>query len=331
MKKLLIYLSLPSIILLGINVYNYFSVRHFDYDRKIEKVELGVEIVELNKKFNADNIERVFNENEKIANYYFGQDEKNKNEVIEVFSKMYKNEEFRNLCADVNKEFDDLEFFKKELTYAFKCLKFYYKDFKIPTVYTIVSGFGTDLYVDENIVIVSLEYFLLDKSKWKSKKPQYIAETYIPKSLATKIILEIVGRLVKYDNENKTMLNHMLRFGRVAYFCRAVLPKVSEEIILEYTKKNFDYLTEVENVVWDFLKKNQYLYSDNYIVIRSFVGKSPFTQEISMECPGNIGGFIGYRIIKSFMNHNQCELKELLENSDVQYFFNKSQYNPLQK
>jgi hypothetical protein len=331
MKKLLIYLSFPSILLLGINLYNYFSVRRFDFDSKIEKMDLEVEIVELNKKFDASNIEQVFEENKRVAGYYFGQNDENKITVVDFFSKMYANEEFKTLCEDVNNEFVDLEFFKKELTYAFKTIKFFYNDFKIPTVYTIISGFGTDLFIDENIVIVSLEYFLADKTKWKSKTPQYIAETFIPQSIATKIILEIVGHLVRYDNEDKTLLNHMLRFGRVAYFTRVALPKVSEEIILEYTKKNFEYLTDIEKLIWNFLKENQYIYSDNYMTIRSYVGKSPFTQEISMECPGNIGGFIGYKIIKSLMNHNNFDVKELLENSNVQYFFNKSKYNPLQK
>lgn len=331
MKKILFFLSLPAILLLGINLYNYLSVRHFDYDKKIESLDVNVDFVELNKQFRVDNIEKVFDENKKIARYYFGVDDKNRAAVVDVFTKMYENEEFISLCEDVNKEFESVESFKKELTYAFKTLKFYYNGFKIPTVYTIVSGFGTDLYVDEDIVIISLEYFLSDKTKWKSKKPQYIAETYIPQSLSTKVILEIVKRLTKYDNDNKTLLNHMLHFGRVAYFTRVALPKIAEEIVLEYTQKDFQYLTEIENVIWNFLKNNQYIYSDNYMVIRSYVGKSPFTQEIRLDCPGNIGGFIGYKIIKSFMDNNDCEVKELLENSDVQYFFNKSKYNPLQK
>lgn len=331
MKKLLFYLSIPSILLLGINVYNYFSTRHFDYEKKIEKIDLKVDIIELNKQFNADNIEQVFDNNKKMADYYFGVDGKTKEAVIDVFSKMYQNEEFLNLCEDVNKEFATLENLTKELTYAFKTLKFYYKNFKIPTIYTIVSGFGTDLYVDDNIVIISLEYFLSDKTKWISKKPQYIAKTFTPDSLSTKILLEIIGRLVKFDNEDKTLLNHMLRVGRVAYFCRVALPKVPEEVILEYTKKDFQYLNELENVIWEFLKTNQYIYSHDYMAIRSFIGKSPATQEISLDCPGNIGGFIGYKIIKSFMNHNKIDAKELLENGDAQYFLNKSHYNPLQK
>lgn len=331
MKKFLFYLSLPSILLLGINIYNYVSVKHFDYVKQIDQVNLQVDFVELNKKFNEKNIEQVFEENKKISDYYFGIDGKNKDKVVDVFSQMYANEEFQCLCEDVNREFENLENFKKELTYAFKTLKFYYKNFKIPTVYTIISGFGTDLYVDDDIVIISLEYFLSDKTKWRSRKPQYIAETFVPESIATKVILEIVERLVKFDNENKTLLNHMLRFGRVAYFCRAALPKVSEEIVLEYTKKKFQYLTEMENIIWDFFKKNQLIYSDDYMAIKSYVGKSPSTQEISMECPGNVGGFIGYKIIKSFMNHNKFDIKDLLENDDVQYFLNKSKYNPLQK
>ena len=164
MKKILFFLSLPAVLLLGINLYNYLTVRRFDYDKRIESLDVQVEFVELNKQFRVDNIENVFDENRKIANYYFGEGDKNRVQVIDLFKKMYENEEFISLCADVNKEFENLDGFKKELTYAFKTLKFYYNDFKIPTVYTIISGFGTDLYVDKDIVIVSLEYFLLYKN-----------------------------------------------------------------------------------------------------------------------------------------------------------------------
>ena len=69
MKKILFFLSLPAILLLGINLYNYLSVRHFDYDKKIESLDVNVDFVELNKQFRVDNIEKVFDENKKIARY----------------------------------------------------------------------------------------------------------------------------------------------------------------------------------------------------------------------------------------------------------------------
>ncbi len=328
MKKLLFILSLPLFLLVGIEVYNYFAVRHFDYDKKIEKVELDLEIVELNKQLNSENIAQVFEAHPTLAKHYFGLEGQYRTEVVETFAKMYSNEEFQELCRDVNAEFSNLDAFKKELTYAFKTLKFYFPEIKIPKVYTLVSGFGTNLFVGEDIVIVALEYFLSDKTRWKSKMPSYIAKTYTPESIATKIILTIVNRLARFDNSDKTLLNHMLLFGRIAYFTRVALPKVAEEIILEYTKENFDYLMKFESVIWNFFLANEYLYSDDYLAIKSYTGKSPFTQEISMECPGNVGGFIGYRIIKSFMDHNDYDVLDLLLNSDTQYFFTKSKYNP---
>ncbi len=101
---------------------------------------------------------------------------------------------FQALNAAVAKEFADISDIKVELEQAFAYLKSYYPDFKAPKVYTYVSGFGLDLLVDEDILVIGLDYFLPSDHAFQPDLPKYIASRYERKYLVPMIVLAISSR-----------------------------------------------------------------------------------------------------------------------------------------
>ena len=75
--------------------------------------------------------------------------------------RLHQDSAMQELNKAVAKEFADLSDVKIELEQAFAYLKSYYPDFKEPKVYTYVSGFGFDLIIDEEVIVIGLDYFLL--------------------------------------------------------------------------------------------------------------------------------------------------------------------------
>ena len=68
-----------------------------------------------------------------------------------------------------------------DLEEAFKHIKYYFQDFKIPHIYTTISafgnyGFGNDITITENYIIIGLDFFPGRESKIQS---HYYQNTYL--------------------------------------------------------------------------------------------------------------------------------------------------------
>jgi hypothetical protein len=56
---------------------------------------------------------------------------------------------------------------------------------------------------------------------------------------------------------------------------------------------------------------------------------APFTATISQESPGRLGTWVGWQIIKSYMDENtDVSLQQLMKTTDYQLILNKSGYQP---
>jgi hypothetical protein len=63
--------------------------------------------------------------------------------------------------------------------------------------------------------------------------------------------------------------------------------------------------------------------------MNKFVNDGPTTNGFPKESPGNIGQFIGWQIVKSFMNtHPDSSLHYLMNEKDLIRIFNDAKYKP---
>ena len=61
--------------------------------------------------------------------------------------------------------------------------------------------------------------------------------------------------------------------------------------------------------------------------IRTYVGVGPFTRQLGEGYPGNVGGYLGYKIIKKYVLSNSVNFRDLLEDFDSNKIFNSSNFN----
>lgn len=326
MKRFLFFLLCPLITWVVYEGYKMVFCKEFQFQKEISNINIKVDIVELNKKMRDDNIEEILKKYPILSRYY------SSTSMVQSMITMYGNEEFKKLQNDVNKEFADISYLRDEFTYALKAIKYFHPSMKTPQIYTMVTGFGTDIYIDDDIIIIGLEYFLRDKSIWTPPKMYpYIYNTYTPKSISAKVITMLVSKLIVTDRSSKCLLRNMIDYGRIKCATKFCLPNISDELILDYSKDDYEYLKSAQGLLWTYFVENRLFFSDNYLDIRTFIGPSPFTSEISQDCPGNVGGYLGYEIVKSYMHNTSTRVDDLLLLKDYQKIFNDSKYNPLYK
>ena len=61
---------------------------------------------------------------------------------------------------------------------------------------------------------------------------------------------------------------------------------------------------------------------------QNYIQESPKTQELGEAAPGKIGVFVGWQIVKKYMNeHSDCSLKKLME-TDAEKIMQEAKYKP---
>jgi hypothetical protein len=71
------------------------------------------------------------------------------------------------------------------------------------------------------------------------------------------------------------------------------------------------------------------LYTSDSKQIMNFIPDAPFTKGMAKESPGRIGWWVGWQVIRKYMEKNpSVSFPQLLQITDAQAILNKSGYKP---
>jgi len=108
-----------------------------------------------------------------------------------------------------------------------------------------------------------------------------------------------------------------------------ILPKTPDHIKIGYTEKQLEWCKENKKNIWAFLIENKLLYSSGSTTFRKFFTDGPFTHEFSKDSPARIGEWVGWQIVRTYMNkHPDIKPSKLFSNNDAQEILMKSGYKP---
>jgi hypothetical protein len=243
------------------------------------------------------------------------------------------NPDIRGLFDTVNIHFPDTKGIEKDLTKGFQYMKHYFPTFKVPDITYMISGlnnYGVFLY-GENGMAIGLDMFLGDGYPfYRSVGLQdYLKLQLRPEYIPVAAFRNIYQDMYPEVSDDKTLLDMMLQRGKEQYFLSKVLPYKTEATRLAYTQDQLDECNENEAFIYNFFVQKDLLYTTTKERIYPFINDGPVTQEISAACPGNIGTWIGYRIVLAYMQeHPETTLTKLFQTTDSQRFLLESKYKP---
>ncbi len=234
----------------------------------------------------------------------------------------------RVLYDSVKVEFPDVLDLEKDLTNAFKYLRHYFPDFKIPKVYTFVSGFNSDLVVTEDLIVIGLDYFLPANHAFQPDIARYMADRYERPYLVPMVVLAISSQYNSIDPKDNTLLAEMVYYGKAYHFVKAILPCTPEQYIIGYTPAEIAESYENEEFIWSHFVENELFYETNPFEIRKYIGEAPFTDAISTKAPGRLGRWLGWNIVDDYRANRAVTLPELMGESSAELIFRQSGYRP---
>ncbi|WP_341221101.1 gliding motility lipoprotein GldB [Polaribacter atrinae] len=241
------------------------------------------------------------------------------------------NKDEQELFLETQKLYSDISPLESELTSLFKHVKYYNKNFKAPNLVTMISDidYNSRVIYADSLLFVSLDVYLGKTHRFYADYPKYIKENNTKKS----IIVDVANSMIEkqlVSLPNRSFLSKMIYEGKKLYLLDMYLPAVSDQLKIGYPKEKIDWAIENEENIWKYFIEKKLLFSTETALNKRFLDNAPFSKfylQNDNDSPGRIGVWLGWQIVKSFMQNNDVSLQELLM-IDFEELFQKSNYKP---
>ncbi|MFD3002151.1 gliding motility lipoprotein GldB [Pontibacter toksunensis] len=252
-----------------------------------------------------------------------------------ILSSLYElatNPNLDTLARQAVQRFGEMEEEEKQLETAFKVVKHHYPEFNVPQVKTFVTGLGSmgnDLFVSDSLFVFGLDYFIGKTASYRPQVYDYILSRYEREKMVPAAMLLLSDRYNQTDPSDRTLLAEMLNIGKAYYFVQTVLPCTADSAIISYSSQQIADVNRNEGRIWAHFIEKSLLYEKSPFVVNKYIGERPNTPEIDGTAPGRIGAWVGWQIVRKYMERNQdVTLQELMAETDYRKIFNESKYKP---
>lgn len=256
--------------------------------------------------------------------------------------KIIKYAPLRNIYDTVQQVFPNDNFFRKDLDDAFRRYKHYFPGEKEPNIYTYVSNFRFQSFIfqenNRDGVALGLDLFLAPGFDYRQIDPtnpvfsDYTIPSYTKEQVPKRVIEQLLEDKMGQLNPGNKLIDHMLYYGKKIYLLNEILPRLDLSVHNEYNKKEMEWCQKNEREIWAFLLEKELLYKSDNSTIAWYARPAPTSRNMPGESPGRAANFIGYKIVKSYMERfPETSLTDLINLRDGTEFLKNSKYKPPRK
>lgn len=237
--------------------------------------------------------------------------------------------DIQELHAAVTQQFSDLEWFKKDVTEAFKFYKYYLPKRTIPNVLTYNFGFNNVVVALDSTICISLDQYLGKSSKYYAHLPEYIKYRKEKEYMVGDLLRGWISAEFDNGQPKMDMLDEMIYQGKTMYLLEKILPNEHDSILFGYTKKQLEFCNKNEFMMWSFFLDKKLLYTKDFKQINKYCGEAPFSAGMPDDSPGRTGIWLGWKIVTAFMKNNkEITIEQLMMNNNAKQILNSSRYKP---
>src|SRR5690606_22624606 len=238
----------------------------------------------------------------------------------------------KQLFNEVDKAYPNMDGTKQEIESLFNHLKYHFPEIKIPRIITTTSDvdYRNKVIVTDTIVIISLDTYLGSDHEFYQGIQQYIVADMNKEQIVVDMADAYAKKYMRRP-QGKTLLDEMIYHGKLLYFKDVMIPFKTEAERISYTQKQLDWALANEHYMWRYFVERELLYSTDSKLPARFIIDAPFSkfylEDIDTESPDKIGQYIGWQIVRAYMNQNEVPLITLFDTS-TEEIFNKSKFKP---
>jgi len=230
-------------------------------------------------------------------------------------------------------EYPTLEKTENEITQMLHYFNYYYPQKPIPEVYTYISGidYRNPVQFHDSVLIIALDMYLgsrLDAYK-KVNIPNYKSKYYTDEYIKIDVAKAIGEYFIEPQRPDGKFIDYIIHYGKLLYFKDALLPDIPDYQKIKYTKKQLEWCKANEKNIWAFIVENDLLFSGKYNDFKKLITPGPFTSEFGKQSAPRIGRWIGWQMVRAYMNESPDEkLRSLMQIQNAREVLRKSKYKP---
>lgn len=297
-----------------------------ELEKEISIIPIEMTVARFDEEFNKANISNLEQIKKKYP-YFF-----NENLSDEFWIEKKKDTLFVELNEEVEKKFADLGDLPKQLEDFFKHVKYYYPQEsskkKVITLISEVDVTAKAIYAD-SLALIALDTYLGEKHKFYGGFPDYLRGTFEPTQILPDLAESFVLQKMS-GNKDRTFLGGIIQQGKALYAKKLLLPSIDDAYIMGYTPEQIKWCHANEQYMWRYFIDNNLLYDTDPKLVSRFITPAPFSKyylDIDADSPGRTGAWLGWQIVKTYMQNNNVTLQDLF-NTEAKEIFEKSKYKP---
>lgn len=233
---------------------------------------------------------------------------------------------------EIEKNLADFNQQEEAIKSLFKHIKYYFPAFKTPKVVTIISDvqYEDRIVLTDSLLLIGVDNYLGSEHRFYAGLPNYVAQNLSQEYLTADIASAFAKTINRYPR-NRSFLSRMVYYGKELYIKDRLIPNTEDHQRINYTKEEIDWAAANEEQIWRYLIERELLYSTDSKLDRRFLDPAPFSKfqlELDSESPGRLGRYMGWQIVRAYMDKNpETSLTELLD-MPADDIFKKSNYKP---
>lgn len=246
-----------------------------------------------------------------------------------IWMNRIKNE--KELFRATEKVFFNFKNTKTKIATLFKHIKYYSPNFKEPKIITLITNldYQSRVIYTGDFLFLSLDMYLGEDNNLYTDFPKYISQNFTKNRLIVDIAKAIIQKQLK-PNTERQFIDIMIAEGKKMYLLDAYLPNVADRLKIGYSEKKIHWAKNNEIEIWKYFISNNLLYQTDKNLKTRFITPAPFSKfylDIDNNSPGQIGIWIGWQIVRSYIKNNNVTLSQFLQ-TNTEEIFSKSKYKP---
>ena len=237
---------------------------------------------------------------------------------------------FAQTNALAKERFANVDSIQNALNIAFSRLHYLYPDWVIPTVYLFVSGFNSSVVYYDNMLGVGVDMYLgSDYPYYNQVVYDYQKSTMEKEYVVRDLMSMYLAYNIAYNSEYNRLLEQMIFRGKQLFLLSQLLPDAPAWQVIGYTPEQWAWCEHYEQAIWNRIMEKRDLFKTESRILNSYMNEGPFTAEVTQDSPGRLGLWVGWRIVDSYMRHNEeVSIHDLINEGDAQKILEQSFYKP---
>ena len=237
----------------------------------------------------------------------------------------------QRLRREVRRSFPDFEHYQTDLELFFKHAKYYFPDTRAPRVLTLTTDvdYENRVILADTLLLIGLDSYLGPDHEFYQNLPRYVARGLDPALLVSDVGSAFARRVVPPPGD-RSFIAQLIYYGKGLYLKDRLMPLAPDSVKIGFTDTQLAWARENESQIWRYFVERELLYSTDKGLEARFLDPAPFSKfrlMLDNESPGRIGRYMGWQIVRSFMENNEVSLQDLLQTPGEE-LFKRSKYKP---